>query len=75
MDLRSYGMYKNSQVEEASRLFYFVGDEIRYVTNDKVAGYDPNDPTIFFAGLRELAKTLPFRFFTELFSVCKRRCQ
>lgn len=47
MDLRSYGMYKNSQVEEASRLFYFVGDEIRYVTNDKVAGYDPNDPTTY----------------------------
>lgn len=47
MDIRSYGTYKNSQVAEASQLFHFVGDEVRYVTNDKVAGYNPDDPSTY----------------------------
>lgn len=47
MDLPSFGMYKNSQVEESSRLYHFEGNEVRYVTNDKVSAYDPSDPSTY----------------------------
>lgn len=47
MNLRSFAEYQNSKVPEASKTFYFNGDEIRYVMNDRLAGYDPNDPATY----------------------------
>ena len=45
--LDEYAEYQNSRITDGFYPFYKVGDEMRYVYNDKLKNYDPNDPETY----------------------------
>lgn len=46
-NLYEHAAYINSRVSNGQYPFYVVGDEVRYVFNDALANYDPNNPATY----------------------------
>ena len=46
-NLYEHAAYINSRVSNDQYPFYVVGDEVRYVYNDALANYDPNNPKTY----------------------------
>lgn len=46
-NLYEHAAYINSRVSNGQYPFYVVGDEVRYVFNDALANYDPNNPETY----------------------------
>lgn len=46
-NLYEHAAYINSRVSNDQYPFYVVGDEVRYVYNDALANYDPNNPNTY----------------------------
>lgn len=47
VDLDEYAEYQNSRITDGFYPFYKVGDEMRYVYNDALKRYDPNNPETY----------------------------
>lgn len=47
IDLDEYAEYQNSRIADGFYPFYKVGNEMRYVYNDALKNYDPNDPKTY----------------------------
>lgn len=47
INLYEHAAYINSRVSNGQYPFYVVGDEVRYVFNDALANYDPNNPATY----------------------------
>lgn len=47
VNLDEYAQYQNSRITDGYYPFYKVGDEMRYVYNDGLKNYDPNNPDTY----------------------------
>lgn len=47
VNLDEYAEYQNSRITDGYYQFYKVGDEMRYVYNDALKNYDPNNPETY----------------------------
>lgn len=47
VNLDEYAQYQNSRITDGYYPFYKVGDEMRYVYNDALKNYDPNNPETY----------------------------
>ena len=69
-DLREHAMYINSRVSNGEYPFYLVGDEVRYVYNDALAHYDPNNPaTYHLVNYRNWQKEIYTTAFSQNYSL------
>lgn len=69
-DLREHAMYINSRVSNGEYPFYLVGDEVRYVYNDALAHYNPNNPdTYHVVNYRNWQKEIYTSAFSQNYSL------
>ena len=69
-NLYQHAEYINSRVSNGQYPFYIVGDEVRYVYNDALANYDPNNPnTYHLINYRNWQKEIYTSAFSQNYSV------
>lgn len=74
MNLEEYGRYINSRTadpDDPTKVqFHFVGDEVRYVFNDAMDKYDPNNPATYrLPGYRNWQKEIYASAFSQNYSL------
>lgn len=70
VDLDEYAAYQNSRIGDGLYAYYKVGDEMRYVYNDALAKYDPNNPgTYKLIYYRDWQKEIYHSAFSQNYSV------
>ena len=70
INLYEHAEYINSRVSNGQYPFYVVGNEVRYVFNDALAKYDPNNPaTYHIVDYRNWQKEIYTSAFSQNYSV------
>lgn len=70
VDLDEYAEYQNSRITDGYYPFYKVGDEMRYVYNDALKNYNPNDPDTYnLVYYRNWQKEIYHSAFSQNYSV------
>lgn len=69
-NLYEHAAYANSRISNGQYPFYVVGDEVRYVYNDALANYDPNNPqTYHLVNYRNWQKEIYTSAFSQNYSL------
>ena len=69
-NLYEHAAYINSRISNGQYPFYIVGDEVRYVYNDALANYDPNNPeTYHIINYRNWQKEIYTSAFSQNYSL------
>ena len=69
-NLYEHAAYINSRISNGQYPFYIVGDEVRYVYNDALANYDPNNPeTYHLISYRNWQKEIYTSAFSQNYSL------
>ena len=69
-NLYEHANYINSRISNEKYPFYIVGDEVRYVFNDQLTNYDPNNPeTYHLINYRNWQKEIYTSAFSQNYSL------